>query len=287
MRTWIAPEAVAEDVQRRAVQHQAALGVGGGNGYDEHGERRKSSRQSSLDAASPAQTTRDGLAVGVSLSSQPRPLGGDEGRGPTLSTVRCYVEPSPAGGYFVRLRGETAPLSRHDTEEEAEAAAAAYERGLARQDTGEYVPLRDGVEVLVRAVRPEDKPLFVAGWSHLSDESVYKRFLAPREQPVGATNWPSSPRSTTSTTRRSGRSIPASGEGVGVARYVREHERPHVAEAAVTVVDAWQHRGLGGKLLRRLCRACDREPDPRLHGLAAGVQRRDADAVRAPRRGHA
>jgi GNAT superfamily N-acetyltransferase len=170
----------------------------------------------------------------------------------TLSDVRCYVEPSPAGGYFVRLRGEAAPLSRHDTEEEAEAAAAAYERGLARQDTGEYVVLSDGGEVLVRAVRAEDKPLFVAGWSHLSDESVYTRFLAARaelsvdelaffteidhvdHEAIGALD-------------------PASGEGVGVARYVRELERPHVAEAAVTVVDAWQHRGLGSKLLRRLC----------------------------------
>ena len=166
--------------------------------------------------------------------------------------VRCYVEPSPAGGYFVRLRGEAAPLSRHDTEEEAEAAAAAYERGLAREGTGEYVALRDGAEVLVRPVRAEDKPLFVAGWSHLSDASVYKRFLVPRDrltvdelaffteidhvdhEAIGALD-------------------PASGEGVGVARYVREHARPHVAEAAVTVVDAWQHRGLGGKLLRRLC----------------------------------
>ncbi len=53
--------------------------------------------------------------------------------------MRCYVEPSPAGGYFVRLRGEAAPVSRHDTEEEAEAAAAAYERGLAREDTVEHV----------------------------------------------------------------------------------------------------------------------------------------------------
>jgi GNAT superfamily N-acetyltransferase len=166
--------------------------------------------------------------------------------------VRCYVEPSPAGGYFVRLRGEAAPLSRHDTEEEAEAAAAAYERGLAGRDTGEYVTLRDGAEVLVRPVRAEDKPLFVAGWSHLSDESVYRRFLVSRDslsvdelaffteidhvdhEAIGALD-------------------PASGEGVGVARYVREHARPHVAEAAVTVVDAWQHRGLGGKLLRRLC----------------------------------
>jgi L-amino acid N-acyltransferase YncA len=166
--------------------------------------------------------------------------------------VRCYVEPSPAGGYFVRLRGEAAPLSRHDTEEEAEAAAAAYDRGLARQDTGEYVLLKGGGEVLVRAVRPEDKPLFVAGWSQLSDASVYTRFLAARSslsvdelaffteidhvdhEAIGAMD-------------------PESGQGVGVARYVRELARPHVAEAAVTVVDAWQHRGLGGKLLRRLC----------------------------------
>ena len=61
--------------------------------------------------------------------------------------MRCYVEPSPAGGYFVRVRGEAAPLSRHDTEEEAEAAAAAYERGL---HTGEFVQLDDGSEVIVR-----------------------------------------------------------------------------------------------------------------------------------------
>src|SRR4051812_47759305 len=169
-----------------------------------------------------------------------------------LRAVRCFVEPSPAGGYFVRLRGEAAPLSRHDTEEEAEAAAAAYDRGLARQDTGEYVPLRDRAEVLLPPVGPEDKPLFAAGWSPLSDASVYRRFLVPREaltvdelaffteidhvdhEAIGALD-------------------PASGEGVGVARYVRDHNRPHVAEAAVTVVDAWQHRGLGGKLLRRLC----------------------------------
>jgi hypothetical protein len=73
-------------------------------------------------------------------------------RGVPSQTVRCYVEPSPAGGYFVRLRGETAPLSRHDTEEEAEAAAAAYDRGLSRADQApELVLLDDGSEVLVRA----------------------------------------------------------------------------------------------------------------------------------------
>jgi GNAT superfamily N-acetyltransferase len=165
--------------------------------------------------------------------------------------VQVYVEPSPAGGYFVRLRGEGAPLSRHDTEEEAHAAAAAYDRGLARvEQATELVVLADGSEVLMRQVRPEDKPLFVTGWARLSDESVYRRFLAPRDglsvdelaffteidhvdhEAIGAL---------------------ADREGVGVARYVRERERPHVAEAAVIVTDAWQGRGLGGKLLRRLC----------------------------------
>jgi GNAT superfamily N-acetyltransferase len=166
--------------------------------------------------------------------------------------VRCYVEPSPAGGYFVRLRGEAAPLSRHDTEEEAQAAAAAYDRGLARQDTGEYVLLKDGGEVLIRAVRPEDKPLFVAGWSGLSEESVYRRFLQLRnELSVDELAF------FTEIDHVDHEAIaaldPAAGQGVGVARYVRDRERPHVAEAAVTVVDEWQHRGLGGKLLRRLC----------------------------------
>jgi GNAT superfamily N-acetyltransferase len=170
----------------------------------------------------------------------------------TLSGVRCYVEPSPAGGYFVRLRGEAAPLSRHDTEEEAEAAAAAYDRGLARQDTGEYVLLSDGTEVLVRAVRPEDKPLFVAGWSHLSDESVYRRFLTLRDE-LSVDELAFFTEIDHVDHEAIGALDPSTGEGVGVARYVRELERPHVAEAAVTVVDAWQHRGLGGKLLRRLC----------------------------------
>ena len=64
-----------------------------------------------------------------------------------LRGTRCFVEPSPAGGYFVRLRGEPAPLSHHDTEEEAEAAAAAYQRG---REAPELVVLDDGRDVLVR-----------------------------------------------------------------------------------------------------------------------------------------
>ncbi len=47
--------------------------------------------------------------------------------------AKVYVEPSPAGGYHVKLAGADAPISHHDTEEEAHARAAVYLRGLARQ----------------------------------------------------------------------------------------------------------------------------------------------------------
>src|SRR3954451_15869153 len=165
--------------------------------------------------------------------------------------MRFFVEPSPAGGYFVRLAGVDAPVSRHDTEDEAEAAAASYRRGVEENRVGDLVRLRDGVEVLIRAVQPEDKPLFARGWERFGEESRYRRFMGAKQRP---------------TTRELaffteldhldhealGALDPVTGEGLGVARYLRDQDRPHVAEAAVAVIDAMQGRGLGGALLRRL-----------------------------------
>jgi len=166
--------------------------------------------------------------------------------------MRFSVEPSPAGGYFVRVAGVDAPVSRHDTEEEAEAAAASYGRGVEDDRVGDVVRLRDGGEVLLRAVRPEDKPLFARGWERFGEESRYRRFMGAKQ------------RLTTSELsffteidhidhEALGALDPESGEGLGVARYVRDPDRPHAAEAAVSVIDAMQGRGLGGILLRRLC----------------------------------
>ena len=45
---------------------------------------------------------------------------------------------------------------------------------------------------------------------------------------------------------------PETGEGVGVARYVRDADDEKRAEAAVTVIDDWQGRGLGTLLLELL-----------------------------------
>jgi GNAT superfamily N-acetyltransferase len=115
----------------------------------------------------------------------------------------------------------------------------------------EQVRLRDGSAVVIRPVQPDDKELFVAGWQQFGQESRYRRFLSSKRslsdhelayftevdhvdhEAIGARD-------------------AETGEGVGVARYVRLEGQPEVAEAAVAVVDEWQHRGVGGELLRRL-----------------------------------
>ena len=116
---------------------------------------------------------------------------------------------------------------------------------------GEIVGLKDGSSVLVRPVAAADKPLFVAGFARLSENSRYRRFLAAKKslsddelaffteldhhghEALGAVD-------------------PRSGEGLGVARYLRDPARNEVAEAAVAVIDDWQGRGLGRVLLERL-----------------------------------
>jgi GNAT superfamily N-acetyltransferase len=166
--------------------------------------------------------------------------------------MRFFVEPSPAGGYFVKLAGNDAPVSRHDTEEEALARRDAYQVGSSiKPSTGESVRLRDGSLVLIRPVRPDDKPLFVAGFEHLSDESRYLRFMGHKKalslrdleffteldhedhEAIGALD-------------------PYTGEGLAVARYMRFAHDRRAAEAAVVVIDSWQGRGLGSTLLERL-----------------------------------
>jgi GNAT superfamily N-acetyltransferase len=128
----------------------------------------------------------------------------------------------------------------------------------------EEVTLRDGARVLIRPVRPDDKELFVRGWQHFGEESRYRRFMGAKggltkrdlayftevdhvdHEALGARD-------------------AETGEGVGVARYVRLVERSDVAEAAVAVVDDWQGRGLGGALLRRLTKRAREHGIDRFH----------------------
>ena len=111
--------------------------------------------------------------------------------------------------------------------------------------------LRDGSEVLVRPVRPSDAAELQAGFERLSHESRYRRFLAPMARLSHA-----AARYLADVDHHDHEALIAfdvvTRDGVGVARFVRDAEQPSRAEAAVTVADGWQGRGLGTLLLELL-----------------------------------
>jgi GNAT superfamily N-acetyltransferase len=126
------------------------------------------------------------------------------------------------------------------------------EEEFVRRRTTE-VALRDGTRVRLRPILPEDKGLLVAGFLSLSPESRYRRFMRPIEELterqlaylteidyVDHFAWVAISLEQAVT------------PGVGVARYVRLPGEAEVAEAAVTVIDDYQGRGLGTLLLEAL-----------------------------------
>ena len=110
------------------------------------------------------------------------------------------------------------------------------------------VALRDGSSVVVRPVRPADRELLLAGFERLGPQSRYQRFLAPMaELTDDIVTY------LTDVDHHDHEALAAidaaSGQGVGVARFVRNADRPDTAEFAVTVIDDWHGRGVGTALL--------------------------------------
>jgi RimJ/RimL family protein N-acetyltransferase len=118
--------------------------------------------------------------------------------------------------------------------------------------------LRAGEEVTIRPIGPQDKDGLREGIERLGEQSRYRRFFS----------------SATITGERELRYLsdvdhhdheallaidPRSGEGIGVARFVRSRENPDTAEVAVAVSDEWQGRGLGTTLLLELAKRAREE----------------------------
>jgi GNAT superfamily N-acetyltransferase len=116
---------------------------------------------------------------------------------------------------------------------------------------GAPIALRDGSHIRIRQGHSADRELLLRGFERLSPESRYRRFLASMPKLSE-----SIVRYLTEIDHHDHEAMIAldeeTGEGIGVARYVRNPERPEVAEVAVTVIDDWQGRGVGTLLLEVL-----------------------------------
>lgn len=118
----------------------------------------------------------------------------------------------------------------------------------------EIVTLKDGVEVTIRPIHPEDAVILKAGFLRLSQESIYYRFMSEKrhlsdeEAHRFATVDYQKRMAFIATTLDKGEEYLA-----GVARYeILLPARPDTAEAAIVVSDSFQHRGLGRMLMKRL-----------------------------------
>jgi RimJ/RimL family protein N-acetyltransferase len=144
--------------------------------------------------------------------------------------------------------------------------------------------LSDDHEVVVRPIAPEDAEALVRGFERLSEQSRYQRFLTGLRELNE-----SEVRYLTDVDHRDHEALiafEAGGEdAVGFARFVRNADGDS-AEAAVTVIDEWQGRGLGGALTRLLADRAREEGVVRFTALllASNVQIQDVFRSLGPTR---
>lgn len=118
----------------------------------------------------------------------------------------------------------------------------------------EHTVLRDGTPIVLRLLRPDDRELLRQGFERLSPESRYTRFFAPK-----STLSDDELRYLTEIDQETHFAIGAlhatAQVGLGIARFIALRDEPGMAEAAITVADEAQGRGLGRLLFLRLCAA--------------------------------
>jgi RimJ/RimL family protein N-acetyltransferase len=115
----------------------------------------------------------------------------------------------------------------------------------------QLVTLRSGDVVRIRPIRPDDAQALVRAYANLGGESRYRRFFTVMPELPDATL-----KAAVEVDHADHEALVAvlllSTEIVGECRFIRLADQPDTAEVGVTVVDAWQGRGLGSALLARL-----------------------------------
>lgn len=132
----------------------------------------------------------------------------------------------------------------------------------------EQYRLDDGTLVRLRYVRPSDADELKRGFDRLSPSSRYRRFLAGRSALT-----PEMLRYLTCVDGHDHVAIVAvtiaadgTETGLGIARFIRSKDDPAAAEAALTVVDDMQSKGVGRLLALALARAALKRGVKRFRG---------------------
>jgi GNAT superfamily N-acetyltransferase len=116
---------------------------------------------------------------------------------------------------------------------------------------GEPVTLADGAQILIRPIEPTDAQLLNTNFEHLGAVSRYRRFLTPIDhlsdhQLAYLTQVDHIAHECLVAIDA------ATGEGLAIARYVRDPGDRSEAELAIVVADLWQRRGVGTALVEQL-----------------------------------
>jgi acetyltransferase len=133
--------------------------------------------------------------------------------------------------------------------------------------------MKDGSEVTIRPIRPEDERLMIEFHRSLSERSVYLRYFAPLRLDLRITHERLSRICFIDYDREMAlvaeRRQPKSGqpEILGVGRLSKLHGRDE-AEFALVISDGWQRHGLGTELLRMLVQV---GRDERLNRISAPI----------------
>lgn len=143
---------------------------------------------------------------------------------------------------------------------------------------GARITLADGAEILIRPIGPDDKERVREGFQRLSPESRYRRFLT-----AAAHLSDEDLAFLTEVDHHRHEALiaidVATGQGLGVARYVRVAGQRDTADVAVAVVDDWHGRGVGGALMRELSGRALEEGIRRYTALVAADNRRVVDLL--------
>ena len=133
---------------------------------------------------------------------------------------------------------------------------------------GERSRLTDGAKIIIRPIERADAHDLAAGLHRLGALSRLQLFRAPVER-LSAEQLSQ----LTEVDHVSHDAVvafdAATGEGIGLAQYIRSSEDPTQAEVTCAVLDRWQHRGVGAALAERLAR----------QARAAGIERLTAFSI--------